>query len=162
MTERVLEVEPLTRAAFAPYGDVIEPDGARESYAVNEGTATRFHDLARIDPGAGGHLVVSIFRAEPRELPFEIAMLERHPLGTQAFVPLSDAPYLVVVGYGPSGAPRVFRAQGQGVNFRKGVWHHPLFALERTSDFLVLDRDGEGDNCDEIALDERWRIDAAG
>ena len=162
MSERVLEVEPLTRAAFAPYGDVIEPGAARAVFEINAGTATRYHDLAKLDPGLDGRLVASLFRAEPRALPFEIAMLERHPLGTQAFMPLSDAPYLVVVGYGAAGAPRVFRAQGQGVNFKKGVWHHPLFALERTSDFLVLDRDGEGDNCDEIALDERWRIDTVG
>ena len=85
-------------------------------------------------------------------------MLERHPRGSQAFVPLSDAPYLVVVADDPSTPPRCFLARGQGVNFRAGTWHHPLLALERTSDFLVVDREGDDDNCDEASLAEAWMI----
>ena len=158
---RTLALEPLTRAAFAPFGEVIEPESARKVFAINEGTATRYHDLAQIDcDGESGRPVVSIFRATPRALPFEVAMLERHPLGSQAFVPLGAAPYLVVVGTGPDDAPRAFLAsQGQGVNLRRGTWHHPLFALERVSDFLVIDRGGEGENCEEIVLAQRYRID---
>jgi ureidoglycolate lyase len=89
-------------------------------------------------------------------------MLERHPRGSQAFVPLSGTPYLVVVAEDPSQRPRAFLARGdQGVNFRKGVWHHPLLALERVSDFLVVDREGEDDNCDEVSLSEAWVISEA-
>ena len=135
---------------------------AKATYAINEGTATRYHDLARIDTSSGeGRTVVSIFRAQPRALPFTIGMLERHPLGSQAFVPLGTAPYLVVVGTGADDAPRAFLARdGQGVNFHRGTWHHPLLALERESDFLVIDRGGPGENCDELAFAAAYRIDA--
>jgi ureidoglycolate lyase len=157
---RELAVEPLTAAAFAPFGDVIEPASAKATYAINEGTATRYHDLARIDTAAGdGRTVVSIFRAQPRAFPFAVEMLERHPLGSQAFVPMGPAPYLVVVGTGAGDAPRAFLARdGQGVNFHRGTWHHPLLALERESAFLVIDRDGPGENCDEVRLVEPYRI----
>ena len=157
---RSLAIEPLAPASFAPFGDVIEPAAARQVFTINEGTATRYHDLARIDCGAqGGRPIVSIFRAMPRELPFEVTMLERHPLGSQAFVPLGTAPYLVVVGSGREQAPRAFLArEGQGVNFHRGTWHHPLFALQWVSDFLVIDRDGAGDNCEELRFDEAYLV----
>jgi len=155
---RDLAVEPLTAAAFAPFGEVIAADAARTTYAVNDGTAQRFHALGRVDSD-GGATVLSIFRAQPRALPFEVRTLERHPRGSQAFVPLSGAPYLVVVASDPSQPPRAFLARGdQGVNFRKGTWHHPLLALERESDFLVVDREGDDDNCDEVVLDDAWVI----
>ena len=87
-------------------------------------------------------------------------MMERHPLGSQAFVPLSDAPYLIVVAPAGDLDPaklRAFSTRGwQGVNYARGVWHHPLLALERVSDFLVVDRGGEGPNCDEAALPQTW------
>jgi ureidoglycolate lyase len=154
---RRLAVEPLTAAAFAPFGEVIAADAARTTYAVNDGTSQRFHALGHVDSD-GGATVLSIFRAQPRVLPFEVRMLERHPRGSQAFVPLSGAPYLVVVAVDPA-QPRAFLARGdQGVNFRKGAWHHPLLALERESDFLVVDREGGDDNCDEVVLDEPWVI----
>lgn len=149
-----LRVEALTREAFAAFGDVIEPASAAQTYAINTGTTTRFHDLARIDTDRdGGRPVLSLFRAQPRELPFAITQLERHPLGSQAFVPLSQRPYLVVVAEDPAGTPRAFLASnGQGVNYRAGTWHHPLLALDEVSDFLVIDRAGPGNNCDEVDL----------
>lgn len=155
-----LTVEPLTSDAFAPFGDVIELASASEVFDINEGTATRYHDLAEVDCStAGGRTVISIFRAQPRELPLAVAMLERHPLGSQAFVPLARTRYLVVVGEGADAAPRAFLARdGQGVNFRRGTWHHPLLALDAVSDFLVVDRAGSGHNCDEIALAHSWTI----
>jgi ureidoglycolate lyase len=150
--------EPLTRAAFAPFGDVIAADAAARHFTINAGNTVRYHDLARIEPGDNGRVIVSIFRGQPRQLPFTVAMMERHPLASQAFVPLSARPYLVVVA--PAGpAPRaqdlrlfVARAD-QGVNYAPGVWHHPLLALEAVSDFLVIDRAGDGHNCDEVVLD---------
>ncbi len=160
---RALTVELLTRDAFAPFGDVIEPASAAQVFAVNDGTAVRYDDLAVVDTSAGdGRTRISIFRAEPRTLPFVVAMLERHPLGSQAFVPMGRDAYLVVVAEDPGKAPRVFLARsGQGVNYRRGTWHHPLIALARTGDFLVVDRGGPGDNCDESRLDGAWRIDAS-
>lgn len=157
---RVLRVEPLTRAAFAPFGDVIDTEAARAVYPINAGTAMRFHDLADIDTQTnGGRAVVSLFRAQPRVLPFEVRLIERHPLGSQAFIPLSDAPYLIVMSESPEQRPRAFRAgPGQGVNYRRGAWHHALIALERVSDFLVIDRAGPGENCDEVAMEPAWYL----
>ncbi|HVE08318.1 MAG TPA: ureidoglycolate lyase [Paraburkholderia sp.] len=153
-----LAIEPLTRAAFAPFGDVIELDGAKQ-IPINLGTTIRYHDLANVDVGEqGGRALVNLFRGQPRTLPFEVKMLERHPLGSQAFIPLNDKPYLVVVA--PAGeldpaAIRAFVTSGwQGVNYAKGVWHHPLLALAEVSDFIVVDRGGEGLNLHEQDLAE--------
>lgn len=152
-----LSVAPLTRATFAPYGDVIEASSQVRHYTINDGNTERYHDLADIDPGADGRAIVSLFRGQPRTLPFQVSMMERHPLGSQAFVPLSGRPYLVVVA--PAGEPpaaehlRAFLCQGtQGVNYRAGVWHHPLLALDAVSDFLVIDRSGPGENCDVVSV----------
>ncbi|SAL21923.1 ureidoglycolate lyase [Caballeronia humi] len=153
-----LAIEPLTRAAFKPFGDVIELDGAKQ-IPINLGTTIRFHDLANIDvESENGRPLVNLFRGEPRVLPFEVKMLERHPLGSQAFVPLNDKPYLVVVapaGDLDEGAIRAFVTKGwQGVNYAKGVWHHPLIALDDVSDFIVVDRGGDGLNLNEQDLRE--------
>jgi len=155
-----LPIEHLTAQAFAPFGDVIEAASARESYPINDGTAQRHHDITRVDCSAGdGHALVSIVTAQPRELPFDIVMLERHPLGSQAFMPLSPALYLVVVAQSPGAMPHAFLAsQGQGINYHRGTWHHPLIALDDTADFLVVDRGGDGNNCDVADLPTVYRL----
>ncbi len=144
--------DPLTAEAFAPFGRVIEADQAA-SYPINDGTTRRFHKLATADEGANGEAILSIFRAAPRPRPIAIRMLECHPLGAQAFVPMERHPWLVVVAERPApDACRVFLARGdQGVQYAAGTWHHPLLALQPTQDFLVVDREGPGDNCE-----ERW------
>lgn len=154
---------PLTPAAFAPFGEVIEASDEVQHFTINAGNTERYHDLARIEPGPAGRVIASIFRGQPRALPFAVQMMERHPLASQAFIPLSGKPYLVVVA--PAGdAPgvddlRVFRARGdQGVNYATGVWHHPLLALDSVCDFLVIDRSGPGHNCDEVTLDPHGLI----
>lgn len=157
----ILSVEPLTAREFAPYGDVIEARGDTPFHAINRGFARRFDSLAAIDTAAaGGTTAVAIVRAIPRALPFNVVMLERHLLGSQAFVPLSARPWLVVVA--PAGsvpelpALRCFLCSGaQGVNYARGTWHHPLLALGAESDFLVIDRAGPpGDvDCEEHAWD---------
>jgi ureidoglycolate lyase len=160
---KALAIEPLTRTAFAPFGDVIELEGARQ-IPINLGTTIRYHDLANVDVAdEGGRPLVNLFRGEPRALPFEVRMLERHPLGSQAFIPLNDKPYLIVVA--PAGVLetakiRAFVTSGwQGVNYAKGVWHHPLIALDEVSDFIVVDRGGEGLNLNEQDLPESlWLI----
>ena len=128
----------------------------RHRLLINEGTTVRFHNLAAIEVGRDdGHPLISIFRAEPRPVPIAIRMMERHPLGSQAFFPLVPHDWLVVVCHGAA-APdtatlRCFRASGeQGVNYRPNTWHHPLLVLQ-PQDFLVVDRGGPGEN-----LDERW------
>lgn len=153
----VLRPQPLTAVAFAPFGNVIECEGAQH-FPINGGTTERYHDLAKIEPGEGGRAIVSIFRGQPRSFPMPIAMMERHPLGSQAFVPMQNRAYLVVVaeslaGSKEPGSVHAFIARGdQGVNYAPGVWHHPLIAVDEVSDFLVVDRQGEGRNCDEFTL----------
>jgi ureidoglycolate lyase len=163
---KTLAIEPLTREAFAPFGDVIELEGAKQ-IPINLGTTIRYHDLAKVDvTDEGGRTLVNLFRGQPRALPFEITMMERHPLGSQAFIPLNDNPYLVVVA--PAGELdeskiRAFVTSGwQGVNYAKGVWHHPLLALGEVSDFIVVDRGGDGHNLNEQNLREsQWLTEEA-
>ena len=162
-----LEIKPLTREAFAPFGEVVEASDAAQHFTINAGNTERYHDLAHIEPGPDGRVIVSIFRGQPRSLPFTVQMMERHPLASQAFIPMSGRPYLVVVA--PAGEPpgvedlKVFLARAdQGVNYATGVWHHPLLALDGVSDFLVVDRSGPGHNCDEVLLETHGLIAAAG
>ncbi len=151
----VLKPQELSKAAFAPYGDVVECVGA-EPQPINQGFAERFHDLARIDTlNQSGETSVSLCTAEPRPTPITIEIMERHPLGSQLFFPLQARDWLVVVaGDGPRPESlRAFRAGGrQGVNFARGVWHHPLLVLDRASLFLIVDRKGPGDNLEEVSL----------
>jgi ureidoglycolate lyase len=161
----ILRAEPLTPAAFAPFGDVIQAEG-HAPRLINEGTCERFDDLAPVDVLAdGGRPLISIFKAAPRPLPFEVRVMERHPLSSQAFYPLDGVPYLVVVaesrsGSGGVGRIRAFHAAGnQGVSYRRNTWHHALLAIGETSRFLVVDRGGGGlgsgsdENCEEARVD---------
>ena len=157
MTTLNLTVEPLDPTTFAPFGDVIDAATAPQRFMINDGNTERFHDLASLDAGPDGRIIVSLFRAQPRTLPFTISMMERHPLASQAFIPVSGKPWLVAVaaaGSPPSAQDlRLFLCQGdQGVNYAPGVWHHPILALESVCDFIVLDRKGPGENCDVITL----------
>ena len=155
-----LVVEPLTHEAFAPFGEVIEAGESIRHFTINSGFAERYHDLARIDVAQqGGHPLVSIFRAKPRVFPMAVDTMERHPLGSQTFIPMSQQPFLVLVAAG-SAQPkaehlRCFVTQpGQGVNYRAGVWHHPLIAMHASCDFLVIDRGTVtfDANCEEVSL----------
>jgi len=155
----LLHPTPLTAAAFAPFGDVIQIEGHASRW-INNGTCERFDDLADVDvAGEGGRPLISVFRATPRSLPLQLQRLERHPLSSQAFYPLQQQPFLIVVaedGAGPV-APRVrvYLSSGQqGVNFRRNTWHHELLALHQTSLFLVVDRGGPGENCEQLAIEE--------
>ncbi|MGO9935691.1 MAG: ureidoglycolate lyase [Steroidobacteraceae bacterium] len=148
----------LSAEAFAPFGDVIAIEG-RESRWINDNTCRRFDDLAHIDVAQdGGRPVLSVFEANPRALPLQVRLLERHPLSSQAFIPLGSRPFLTVVAEdGPSaqaGILRAYMSSGrQGVNYRRNTWHHPLIALGEISRFLVVDRGGPGENYQELALD---------
>lgn len=152
---RELRPKPLTVEAFAPFGDLIEARGA--PLLINQGHAKRYHDLAALDVASeGGRAVVSIFHSTPPAYPFVIREMERHPKSTQAFVPLSGRPFLVVVApLGPfnENAIEAFVAMPeQGINLHKGVWHHFNLALEAESAFLVIDRDAADENTDEVML----------
>jgi ureidoglycolate lyase len=156
----MLPIEPLRANTFRPFGDVISVEDSRRRFTINDGYAQRYHDLARIDvASANGFPIISIFRSRPRQFPLPLRILERHPLGSQAFFPLGSQPFLVVVAMGCDQPDlesiRCFIAKPeQGVNYGRGVWHHPLIALGAESDFLVVDRAGaESDaNCEEFLL----------
>jgi ureidoglycolate lyase len=159
-----LEIHPLTKAAFALFGDVIEADPATMRY-INGGTTERFHALAAPEAaGEGARVIINLFRGQPRAFPYEVGMMERHPFGSQSFSPISGRPFLVVVSAdeaGRPGRPQVFLARGdQGVNYRRNVWHHPLIALGEPSDFLVVDREGPGNNLEEFFFETPFIIGA--
>ncbi len=158
----LLSVQPLTAIAFAPFGEVIEADPSTMRL-INGGTTERFHALFAPEAvGEGAQVIVNIFRGQPRRFPYEIGMMERHPFGSQSFSPLSQRPFLVAVSPdegGRPGRPQVFLARpDQGVNYRRNVWHHPLMAIGAVSDFLVVDRDGPGNNLEEHVFATPYRI----
>lgn len=162
MTDRTITALPLTREAFAPFGDVIETAGA-EHFAINNGKCERYHDLATVEAaGPGARAIVSIFSGTPYELPLKLTMVERHPFGSQAFIPLSPRPFLVIIcedtDEGP-GRPAAFvAAPGQGVNYPRNRWHGVLTPIGQPQDFAVVDRAGEGTNLEEFFFDEPWTI----
>ena len=158
----LLSVQPLTAIAFAPFGEVIEADPSTMRL-INGGTTERYHALFAPEAvGEGAQVIVNIFRGQPRRFPYEIGMMERHPFGSQSFSPLSQRPFLVAVSPdegGRPGRPQVFLARpDQGVNYRRNVWHHPLMAIGAVSDFLVVDRDGPGNNLEEHVFATPYRI----
>jgi ureidoglycolate lyase len=150
-----LEPEPLTKAAFAAFGDVVELDGVTPMQ-INQGFARRFNNLANIDVATdGGEINISLFTANPRPMPISINLMERHPLGTQLFYPLQDSPWFVVVCENPYDAKtyRAFSATGkQGVNYHRNTWHFPLLVFDADSWFIVVDRKGSGNNLEEVFL----------
>lgn len=159
---RIVTAIPLTRAAFAPFGDVIDTD-CDTHYPINQGKCERYHDLAKVEAaGENARVLVSIFKGTPYPFPLKLEMVERHPFGSQAFMPLSPAPFLVVVCHdtpdGP-GEPHAFiTAPGQGVNYKRNLWHAVLTPIENPQDFLVVDRGGDENNMEEYYFSEPWQI----
>ncbi|WP_395689716.1 ureidoglycolate lyase [Aestuariivirga sp.] len=145
--------QPLTHEAFRPFGDVIEMDRSNP-LIINQGFTQRFNDLANVDvEHEAGGICVSLFLGQPRPQPIMIKLMERHPLGSQLFMPMQDRPWLVLVA-GDVQDPasyRAFTASGrQGVNYARNVWHHPLLVLDADSRFLIIDRQGPGNNLEEV------------
>jgi ureidoglycolate lyase len=163
MTARVLTPEPLTAAAFAPWGDVIEVAGNPDRL-INQGKVGRFHDRARLDfgPGRAG---ISVMDAEARPLPHRVDMVERHPLGSQAFIPITGVRMLVVVADDADGTPvnlRAFVSQpGQSVNLHRSTWHGVLTPIGSAGQFVVVDYIGEGLNLEEHWFDRPFVVETA-
>ena len=159
-----LRPEPLTKERFAPYGDVIEAS-LENPDAMNEARFQRFDDLCDIDVG-GGDVAISVARCRaPTTLPLRIDMVERHPLGSQAFVPLKPCRMVIVVA--PPGESveaeelRAFVTNGkQGINYHRGTWHMPLIAFDAGQDFLIVDRGGQESNCETHMLDDVVMLEA--
>lgn len=164
---RTIVTEALTPAAFAPFGQVITTANA-EVRRINQGMTQRFHDLATIELGGENpRPLISLFRGRPYTLPLSLTMVERHPLGSQAFFPLSDRPFLSIVAPDEAGAPGIPRSflvpPGTGVNIAMNTWHGVLTPLgDDEADFLVVDRGGDGDNLEEYHFDAPWTVVAAG
>ncbi|MDH3263824.1 MAG: ureidoglycolate lyase [Paracoccaceae bacterium] len=158
---RLIRPEPLTAAALAPFGEVLEAVGAPDRI-INQGLCGRFHDRAALDFGPEGRAGISIFLAEPRALPYRLEMVERHPKGSQTFLPMTEHPFLVIAAPdegGTPGTPSAFLTNGaQGINLRRATWHGVLTPLSAPGLFAVVDRIGPGPNLEEHWFDDPWTV----
>ena len=156
----ILKTEPLTAAVFSRFGDVLEAAG--DFRLINAGRCQRHHDRAKIDAGPDARPGISIFRAEPRALPYEFSLVERHPEGSQAFLSMSEHPFLVIVApdvSGRPGQPRAFLTNGaQGINLHRGIWHGVLTPLAAPGLFAVVDRIGDTANLEEFTYPQAYLV----
>jgi len=154
---RQIRTEPLTATAFAPFGDVLEATG--DFRLINAGLCRRHHDRAALDFGPEGRAGLSLFKAEPRALPYSFDLIERHPDGSQAFIPMTADPFLVIVAQSPAHTPRAFLTDGsQGINLHRGIWHGVLTPLHPPGLFAVVDRIGPSANLEEHRYAEAWTV----
>ncbi len=181
--EYILTPQPLTKEAFAPFGDVVEVPDVKQNekedsslIMINGGNTERYDSLVKVEleatvsseqGAADTHAVINIFRAQPRpvskELAMDIVMMERHPFGSQSFHPLSGEEYLVLVADAVEELTadnlHLFIARAdQGINYHKNTWHHPVLGLNKVCDFLVVDRKGGGNNCEEFFFGDDVKI----
>ncbi len=160
----ILTPKPLTADAFAPYGEVVSTDSAKKEFSMNYGLATRYFDLAKIDvEEKGGKTCISLVHSNAIKFPFSVEKMEYHPFGSQLFYPLGELPFLVLVSI-PSETLNtdkleLFITDGkQGVNYHKGIWHHYLMPLNDNSGFMVIDRNGNDENCIETQIKKQIHI----
>ncbi|WP_170529317.1 ureidoglycolate lyase [Ruegeria arenilitoris] len=157
---RIIPIAPLTAQSFAPFGDVLEVSGAPDKI-INQGQCGRYHDRAVLD-FADGRAGISLFDANPRALPYQLDMVERHPQGSQAFIPMTHQPFLVIVAPdedGIPGRPQAFVTQpGQAVSYHRGTWHGVLTPLHAPGLFAVVDRIGSGANLEEHWFDTPYEV----
>ena len=150
MTEKIIKPINVNRSNFATYGDLISTNDIK-SIDINAGYAKRFDNLANLNTSEdGGKTIVSIFSALKRTFPMTIDMMEKHPLGSQAFIPMKETSFLSFVApFGES--PDINKIKcfiippKTGINYKPGIWHFPLMSPEDTN-FLVIDRKGKGEN----------------
>ncbi len=155
-----IQTEPLTAKEFTPFGDVLDTSGDPD-FLINQGLCGRFHDRANLD-FSGGASGVSLFKARPRSFPYKLDIMERHPLGSQAFIPMYITRFLIIVAPDQNGTPGIPRAfltnPGQAINLHIGVWHGVLTPLEDPGLFAVVDRIGDGNNLEEHWFDTAWIV----
>ena len=155
-------VKPMSEKEFAPFGNLIDFDRTPD-FHINDGMCARFHGLAISDiVGDDGKTGISLGRATPYQLPLKLNMMERHPLGSQAFIPLQDSAFLVVVAPdddGQPGNPLAFITQPkQGVQYHRNIWHAVLTPLTTPADFIIVDRIGAEPNLEEHFFDQPYLI----
>ena len=159
---RQITAQPITAEAFAPFGDLLECVGAPDKL-INAGLCGRYHDRAQLD-FSDGRAGVSLFNAQPRSLPYVCDLLERHPDGSQTFIPMHEHPFLVIVAPdsgGRPGVPLAFLTQpGQAISFHRGTWHGVLTPLHAPGLFAVVDRIGDGANLEEVWFDAPFIVEA--
>ena len=164
MQAKTIPVEPLESKHFAPFGDVIEAKG--NPHNINQGRCLKFSELSRLETDVDGHVNIHIYHTNSIEKPFTLQLLERHPLGSQCFIPLQKQRFLVVVAEDSCDRPnlttlRCFLSNGeQGVTYKPGTWHHPLLSIDAGAAYLVVDRGGPGKNCDEVLLPTDFTVEA--
>ena len=160
MAKRQISIQPMDAASFASFGDVLTLK-SKPDKMINQDMCGRHHDLAKLD-FTDGQAGISLFDAVPRQLPYTLDMMERHPLGSQAFIPLHEHSFLVIVASdmgGKPGEPLAFlTAPRTGINIYKNTWHGVLTPLQAPGMFAVIDRIGNGANLEEYWLDEEYII----
>ncbi|MEL7099479.1 MAG: ureidoglycolate lyase [Pseudomonadota bacterium] len=154
MSHSEITAQPLSAVAFAPFGDVLDCSGGPDKL-INAGLCGRYHDRAKLDFG-DGRAGLSLFNAQPRSFPYTLNLMERHPEGSQAFIPMSEHPFLITVApdqNGIPGPPQAFiTAPGQAINIHRNIWHGVLTPLHAPGLFAVIDRIGDGPNLEEHPL----------
>jgi len=157
-----LTPELLSKERFEAFGDVIELRG-KKPVSINSGNCQRYSDLASLDICSTGETGISLFDAKSYTNPLTLTYVERHPLGSQAFLPTSIDPYLVVVASDKNGQaqqPKAFITDGyQGVNYHRNTWHGVLTPIVRQSLFVVVDYIGNGNNLEEYKFQSPYVID---
>jgi len=146
----IIKPKKITRKNFQKFGDLISVK-KKKSININDGYAKRFDNLCRINTSSKrGKTIMSIFSAKKRKFPMNIKMMEKHPLGSQAFVPMNETTFLVFVA--PKGKrPNTKKIESfivpkqTGINYKPGIWHFPLIS-SKNMNFLVIDRKGIGNN----------------
>ena len=170
MAQTIITAQALTPEAFAPFGDILDFSNPADML-INQGKCERHHNLAHLqftqsEAGKGeagkGEAGISLFNAMPRSLPYELDMMERHPLGSQAFIPMTQNPFLVIVAEDDDGKPAIPQAfittSSMGVNYHANIWHGVLTPLEAPGHFAVIDRIGSGENLQEYWFEEKYLI----
>ena len=160
-----VKIKTLNAAAFAPFGEVIESAGA-EYHLINDGRFERYHALSKVDLNASDdtYPIISLFKcARATSLPYTLKLMEKHPVGSQAFMPLNNIPFVIAVAKSDAAMKRqeiyAFKSNGnQGINLSRGIWHMPLIAPGEGLEFLVVDREGPGTNCIEMPVDPPVQI----
>ncbi len=160
MVDTILKPELIDADRFRPFGDVFDAEGDPDMI-INEGRCSRHHDRVRLDFGTG-RAGISLFRTRAVEIPYALTVMERHPLGAQAFIPMSEDPFIVVVAEDDNGKPGTLHAfktaPRQGVSYLPNTWHAPLIALRDDAVFAVVDRIGPGNNLQEFTYDMRVTV----
>lgn len=152
--EKFIETEKITTDLFRPFGDLLKLKNIPDMM-INQGMCERHHDLAKVEYEKGGKPGISLFNAEPQELPYKLEMMERHPKGSQAFIPMHAQPFLVIVAIDDEGIPaqpNAFITEPHiGINFHKNIWHGVLTPIYSPGIFAVIDRIASDKN-----LEEHW------